>query len=88
MSMKQRRREDGEPEKIFSSSFQGKLHHLDVGAGGELSLLGKHGPKSAGGLCRQFEVLVHTLDQLYKVNRCLARYSPRATTTNRPTTGH
>ena len=24
----------------------------------------------------------------YKVNRCLARYSPRATTTNRPTTGH
>ena len=23
-----------------------------------------------------------------KVNRCLARYSPRATTTNRPTTGH
>ena len=26
--------------------------------------------------------------QLYKVNRCLARYSPRATTTNRPTTGH
>ena len=59
--MKQRRREDGEPEKIFNSSFQGKLHHLDVGAGGELRLLGKHGPKSAGGLCRQFEVLVHTL---------------------------
>ena len=25
---------------------------------------------------------------IYKVNRCLARYSPRATTTNRPTTGH
>ena len=25
---------------------------------------------------------------LHKVNRCLARYSPRATTTNRPTTGH
>ena len=24
----------------------------------------------------------------YKVNRCLARYSPRATTTNRPTTWH
>ena len=24
----------------------------------------------------------------HKVNRCLARYSPRATTTNRPTTGH
>ena len=23
-----------------------------------------------------------------KVNRCLARYSPRATTTKRPTTGH
>ena len=22
---------------------------------------------------------------IYKVNRCLARYSPRATTTNRPT---
>ena len=27
-------------------------------------------------------------DNIYKVNRCLARYSPRATTTNRPTTGH
>ena len=26
--------------------------------------------------------------QLHKVNRCLARYSPRATTTNRLTTGH
>ena len=26
--------------------------------------------------------------QYHKVNRCLARYSPRATTTNRPTTGH
>ena len=52
-------------KKIFTSSFQGKLHHLDVGAGGELRLLGKHGPKSAGGLCRQFEVLVHTLGQLY-----------------------
>ena len=25
---------------------------------------------------------------IHKVNRCLARYSPRATTTNRPTTGH
>ena len=25
---------------------------------------------------------------IYKVNRCLARYSPRATTTNRPTSGH
>ena len=25
---------------------------------------------------------------MYKVNRCLARYSPRATTTNRPKTGH
>ena len=25
---------------------------------------------------------------LNKVNRCVARYSPRATTTNRPTTGH
>ena len=25
---------------------------------------------------------------LYKVNRCLARYSPRATTTNQPKTGH
>ena len=25
---------------------------------------------------------------IYKVNRCLARYSPRATTNNRPTTGH
>ena len=58
MSMKQKRREGGEPEKIFSSSFQGKLHHLDVGAGGELRLLGKHGPKSAGGLCRKSEVLV------------------------------
>ena len=67
MSMKQRRREDGEPEKIFSSSFQGKLHHLDVGAGGELRLIGKHGPKSAGGLCRQFEVLVYTLGQLYNL---------------------
>ena len=45
-------------KKIFTSSFQGKLHHLDVGAGGELRLLGKHGPKSAGGLCRKSEVLV------------------------------
>ena len=64
MLMKQRRREGGELANMFSSSFQGKLHHLDVGAGGELRLLGKHGPKSAGGLCRQFEVLVHTLGQL------------------------
>ena len=29
-----------------------------------------------------------TYIQLNKVNRCLARYSPHATTTNRPTTGH
>ena len=28
------------------------------------------------------------ISHIYKVNRCLARYSPRATTTNRPTTGH
>ena len=26
-----------------------------------------------------------SVKQIYKVNRCLARYSPRATTTNRPT---
>ena len=30
----------------------------------------------------EFQIIVD------KVNRCLARYSPRATTTNRPTTGH
>ena len=28
-------------------------------------------------------ILIHSV--LYKVNRCLARYSPRATTTNQPT---
>ena len=28
------------------------------------------------------------IKEIYKVNRCLARYSPRATTTNRPKTGH
>ena len=27
----------------------------------------------------------HLGDKSYKVNRCLARYSPRATTTNQPT---
>ena len=27
-------------------------------------------------------------DKWYKVNRCLARYSPRATTPTRATTGH
>ena len=31
-------------------------------------------------------MLIRTVtESYYKVNRCLARYSPRATTTNRPT---
>ena len=32
--------------------------------------------------------LIVPLLPINKVNRCLARYSPRATSTNRPTTGH
>merc|ERR1719422_2223422 len=32
--------------------------------------------------------MIYSVSNIDKVNRCLARYSPRATTTNRPTTGH
>ena len=35
-----------------------------------------------------WERIRHLKFDYNKVNRCLARYSPRATTTNRPTTGH
>ena len=40
--------------------------------------------KVATNLC-SFDFLSPQLAMLYKVNRCLARYSPRATTTKRPT---
>ena len=35
-------------------------------------------------LNQEMQITVVMILMLYKVNRCLARYSPRATTTNRP----
>ena len=82
-----------EPASLMKQESKDGVQYnpLDAGAlveGGKV--IGQNSFKMAGQVTSKQLKNEHTKNSLkkinfYKVNRCLARYSPRATTTNQPT---